>query len=425
MCRVPSRVPVPSRAGAPRATRGRDCGRGPEDDDVVRNGGREVYKRLRVPDTGEASTNTSTTNTTKTTTLSTPIPSSPAMAATTTRKVLISAFGDVSNLAVVSAPVSAPGRGEVQVAVVYSGFSGADVNMRLGSYPMQRAAPLTPGYCFAGRVKANGPGSARFRPGDVVCAVTVYDAQSEFVNVPEKHLCPVPAGLDLPTACALSLDWSTAYGMVMRTAKVAAGQRVFVHGMSGAVGYAAMALCRLQGAVVYGTASRRNHEALRALGAHPFVYTDKAWIREMQALGGAHAVFDPLGFESFDESYAILSTAQPSRLVGYGGNLAALEGGRRRSPLPYFAKLLARNAAVWSNKATSVYSITRDDAHFQPDLAALMELAREGRVRVPIKHVWALDDIREAHESWGKLPGMGSLLVRVSDEATEDGGALH
>ncbi|KND90078.1 Protein indc11 [Tolypocladium ophioglossoides CBS 100239] len=336
----------------------------------------------------------------------------------TTRKVVISAFGDASNLAVVSAPMPAPARNEVQVAVVYSGFSGADVNMRLGWYPMQRAAPLTPGYCFVGRVAANGPGSSRFAPGAVVAAVTVYDAQSELVNIPEKHLVPVPQGVGLQTACALPLDWNSAYGMVMRTASVSAGQRVFVHGLSGAVGYAVMALCQLQGAVVYGTASQRNHDELRRLGAHPFVYTDKAWIGEMQALGGAHAVFDPLGFESYDESYAILCTAAPSRLVGYGGNLTALTGGKRRHWLPYVLKLMLRNAAVWSSKATSFYYISRDDKNFQPDLAALMNLAQEGRVQVPIKHVWALDDIREAHESWGKLHGMGSILVRVSDDAT-------
>ena len=49
------------------------------------------------------------------------------------------------------------------------------------------------------------------------------------------------------------------------TTLVCKGQRVFVHGLSGAVGYAVMTLCLLEGAEVYGTASERNHDALRRL----------------------------------------------------------------------------------------------------------------------------------------------------------------
>lgn len=38
----------------------------------------------------------------------------------------------------------------------------------------------------------------------------------------------------------------------------------------------------------------------------------------MQDVGGAHAVFDPLGYESFDESYSILSPK--GILAAYGSN---------------------------------------------------------------------------------------------------------
>ncbi|KAJ6445116.1 indc11-like protein [Purpureocillium lavendulum] len=338
-------------------------------------------------------------------------------AASTTRKVVVTAFGEPSVLTVTTSPMAAPARGEVQVRVLYSGFSGADVNMRMGTYPMQRRAPLTPGYCFVGRV-ADPNGSADFRPGDMVTAVTVYDSQSELINVPENYLTPVPKNLDIRTACALSLDWNTAYGMVVRKAKVVPGQRVFIHGLSGAVGYALLVLCERLGAIVYGTASERNHAALKARGAHPFVYTDKRWIEAMKDLGGAHVVFDALGYESFDESYAILSASEPSLLVGYGGNLGVLTEGKSRSPLPYVIKLMLRNLAFWSCKATTTYFITRDDKNFQPELRELMQLAQDGRIEVPIKQVWEMDDIQEAHRTYGKGAGMGSLLIRVANDAS-------
>lgn len=172
------------------------------------------------------------------------------------RKALISEIGDVSKISIVDADIADPSPNEVQVKVIYSGFSGTDINMRLGRYPMQRKAPLTPGYCFVGRVKTNGTSSKRFQSGDLVTAVTIHDAEAELINVAEKYLFRVPAGLDMQQVTALSMDWNTAYSMVMHAANVQSGQRVFEQGMSGAVGCATMVLCQLQGATVYGTASQ-------------------------------------------------------------------------------------------------------------------------------------------------------------------------
>ena len=338
------------------------------------------------------------------------------------RKALISAFGDVSNVAVVDGWISPPARKEVQVEVLYAIFSGADVSMRLGWYPLQRAAPLTPGYCLVGRVVSNGPGSSGFSEGSLVAALTTYDAQATLANVPERYLVPVPPELDTDAGrqqvAALTLNWTTAYGMVTRTAAVASGQRVFVHGLSGAVGHAAATLCLRAGAEVYGTASARNHAALQTLGVKQvFDHADKAWIGAMRALGGAHAAFDALGFESWDESYSIL--ADGGILVGYGGNKGILEAGteaRHRSPFPHIAKLLAHNLKVWSGRRTAFYYIDRDDKAFTLDLIQLITMVKNGEVDVSIKKVWDLDteSLRSAHESWGKSPGLGSSLIRVA-----------
>ncbi|KAL8793213.1 MAG: hypothetical protein Q9195_004149 [Heterodermia aff. obscurata] len=332
---------------------------------------------------------------------------------TPTRKVIISAFGDTSNLSVEKTTIPDPPANHVQVRTIYSGFSGSDINMRLGRYPMQKQAPLTPGYSLVGKVAKNGPGSSRFSAGDLVACLTVYDAEADYVNLPEKYLIPLPAGTDLQQATALVLDWTTAYGLVMRAAKVTSGRKVFVHGVSGAVGYAAMILAQRQGAKVYGTCSEKNHAAIKAAGATPFTYTNKDWMQAMKDLGGADVVFDPLGFQSWDESFSILSSK--GRLVGFGGNLATLNGQTDRSVLWPTIKLLSRNLALWSGKKTSFYYITRDDKTFRPDLVRLFEMCRDGEITVPIKAVFELDDIKKAHESWSTSTGLGSFLVKVSD----------
>ena len=204
--------------------------------------------------------------------------------------------------------------------------------------------------------------------------------------------------------------------MVYRAAKVTKGQRVFIHGLSGAVGHATMMLCKLQGADIYGTASERNHATLRKLGVTPFVYTDKKWIDAMNKLGGMHTVFDALGYESWDESFSILITKEPSLLVAYGCNLVSLNGETARSIIPPTLKLLARNACIWSKRSTIFYYISRDQSTFQPELNILFKMVEEGKIDVPIKAIWDMEDIKVAHENWGKAEGLGSLLIRVRAE---------
>ncbi|KAF2501414.1 GroES-like protein [Lophium mytilinum] len=334
---------------------------------------------------------------------------------TTIRKAVITGAGDVSNISVTDGPISAPERHHVQVRVLYSGFSGSDINMRLGIYPFQKKAPFTPGYCLIGRVNVNGRDSQKFAKGALVACLSVYDAEAELANLPEKYLIPVPEGLDLQQATALILDWNTAYGMVMHTANVSSGQRVFVHGMSGAVGYAVTILAQLQGAEVYGTASPKNHDAIKQLGATPFTYANKDWISAMTELGGVHAVFDALGFESWDESYSILTQKERSILVGYGGNLPMLTGQPPRSMTVAVTKLLAQNMKICKRR-TTFYYIGRDDKTFVPDLTALFDLLKQGKIQVPIKRVYGLEEVPQAHKSWNTGAGMGSLLVKIADD---------
>ncbi|KAL9635940.1 MAG: hypothetical protein Q9204_002434 [Flavoplaca sp. TL-2023a] len=314
---------------------------------------------------------------------------------TPSRKVVITALGDVSNLSIVKTTIPDPPRDHVQIRIFYSGFSGTDINMRLVDI----------------RFVKNGPSCSKHQIGDIVACLTVYDAQSEYANQPQRYLVPIPEGTDLQQATAL-VDWSTAYSLAINTGKVSSGQKVFVHGISGAVGYACIILYQLQGAQVYGTYSEKNFARIEKLGAIPFIYTDKDWIESIKAFSGADLVFDPLGFESWDESYSILSPT--GHLLGYGGNLATLNGQAERSVLWPTIKLLGKNL-YWSGKKTTFFYITRDSKSFSSNLAKIFKIQRTGEIKVPIKAVFNMEDIKTAHESWSKSSGLGSFLVKVSD----------
>jgi NADPH:quinone reductase-like Zn-dependent oxidoreductase len=320
---------------------------------------------------------------------------------TSIRKAVITGFGDPSHITIATSEIAHPAPNEVQVKVLYAGFGGSDIAMRLGGYPMQKKAPLTPGYSCIGRI--------------LVASLTTYDSQAELINIPEKYLVLVPEGLDLAQAVALVLDWTTAYGMVYRTAKVTQGQRVFIHGLSGSVGFALLTLCKLRGAEVYGTASEYNHAAIREAGAVPFVYTNKSWMMAINGIGGAHVVFDPLGFESWDESYSILAP-EGGLLVGYGGNYNVLNGWKKRSPVPHVVKLLSKNLNVFCKGNTSFFWVAKEQNTFEPELQTLFQMLRDGEIKVSIRDSWTLDQVPEAHRKFNKGPGVGAVVVKVSDD---------
>ncbi len=330
----------------------------------------------------------------------------------TVKQVRVPRFGDESVLEVIEAKIASPKTGEMQVQVLHSVVAGSDVNMRRGMYPLQKKAPLTPGYSMIGRVLENGPGVAAFAPGALVACLTIYGAQAERMNVPARFVVPVPEQVDLRQATAIILDWMTAYEMLERSAQVRRGQRIFVHGLSGSVGTALLHLGRLRGAEVFGTASSSKHAELAANGAVAFDYRRKEWIGEMRRFGGVDAVFDPLGYQSFDESYSILRRG--GLLVGYGQNLPALSNGPRPSPLPMILKLFARNLTFWTGKRTTFFGLFRGSKHFAPDLALLFQWLAEGRIQVPIKAVYPLTEIQEAHRMYARGSGIGSIVLDVS-----------
>ncbi|KAH7395347.1 chaperonin 10-like protein [Phaeosphaeria sp. MPI-PUGE-AT-0046c] len=336
---------------------------------------------------------------------------------TNIRRVVYAAEGGPEVVSVVTAPIADPTANQVQVKVIYAHMGGGDIAMRLGYYPQQKpAAGLHPGYALVGRVHKNGSMASKFKVGDLVACLTVYEAEADLCNCTEKYLVPVPEGVDLTQAVPLITDWTTAYGMAYRTANISKGTRVFIHGLSGSVGFALLTLCKLQGADVYGTASEKNQAAVREAGATPFTYANKDWMPAMKNMGGAHYVFDPLGFESWDESWDIL--AQDSgHLVGYGGNSDMLNGKKPRSQYPGIAKLIAKGLVPFCPKKTTFFYIDKDQKTFEPELMKLFAMLRDGDITPRIRKMWTLEEVPEAHRTWSKSTGIGAIVIKVAEDA--------
>jgi NADPH:quinone reductase-like Zn-dependent oxidoreductase len=130
---------------------------------------------------------------------------------------------------------------------------------------------------------------------------------------------PKPAGLGWSQAAGLLVGAVAAFHLV-EAAAVGAGDRVIVHGASGAVGSVAVQLARLRGAEVIGTVSAAREDALRALGATPVRYGEGLEERLRALLPeGADAALDTVGSdEALDASVALVrDRSRVATVAGY------------------------------------------------------------------------------------------------------------
>ncbi len=96
-------------------------------------------------------------------------------------------------------------------------------------------------------------------------------AYAEYVTAPSRQLARKPPGLSHAEAAALPLAGLTAWQSLVDTARLAAGQRVLIHGAGGGVGHLAVQIAKARGAYVVGTASAAKHEFVRSLGADELI----------------------------------------------------------------------------------------------------------------------------------------------------------
>lgn len=327
------------------------------------------------------------------------------------KQIIVSAFGGIEVLKLRELPVPEPGKGEARVRVITSAISGADINMRRGTYPKMLTPPFTPGYSIIGEIDKNGSGATRFAKGQRVACLTVIGGQSQFIILPESLLHLVPDGVDPVLAVALVLDGMTAYQMISRKVRLQKGAKVFIHGASGAVGALLSILARRMGLRALGTGSPGKHADLKKMGVEPFDYRQPSFVEAVRNEGGVDAVFDPLGYESFDLSYSMLRKG--GTIVGYGFN-GSTYAEQKRSIMPSFLKLFARNL-IPDGKHATFYSINRKSAHFAEDQAELFRMLASGEIQPPIRALFSLTEVPEAHAYWaGGGQGIGSIVIRVS-----------
>jgi NADPH:quinone reductase len=193
-----------------------------------------------------------------------------------------------------------PGTGEVLIDVEAAGVSRADVMQREGRYPPPPGASPVLGLEVSGTIARTGPGAARWKTGDRVCALTNGGGYAECVAVPAGQVLPIPPGWSAVEAAALPENAFTVYDNLFTRARLQAGETVLVHGGTSGIGSTAIMFARAFGATAIATAGTPEKCAdCRRLGAaHAINYRTTDFVSEVARITngrGVDVVLDIVG----------------------------------------------------------------------------------------------------------------------------------
>jgi NADPH:quinone reductase-like Zn-dependent oxidoreductase len=284
--------------------------------------------------------------------------------------------------------------------------------------------PLVPGCDGAGVVDAVGAGVTGWKRGERVVLAPGYvgrpDAESargldqlsatygifgemrdgtcaEHVVAPERNVLRLPEHVPFEVAAAFPLVYLTAWTMLVRRARLEAGEAVLVHAAGAGVSTAAIQVARLLGAgrVLATTTSPAKVERARALGAEDvFDTTDREWpkrVRERTGGRGADVVVDHVGQATFQGSLKAL--AKGGRLVTCGATSGpAVEV---HLNLVFFKSLSVLGSTMGS----------------LGDVHRLLDLVAGGRLAPVVDSVLPFSQVAEAHRRLEAREVFGKLVL--------------
>ena|ERR687894_510313 len=235
------------------------------------------------------------------------------------RAIAIEKFGGRDRLELLELPAPEPGAGDVLVRVRAAGVGPWDAKAREGLFGGQ-SFPRVLGMEGSGIVEGVGEGVSDLRAGD---EVYVYSrgCYAQYVAAPAQKTARKPASLSFEEAAGVPVAASTAHQGLVEEIALERGETVLITGAAGGVGTMAVQIAHSLRARVLGTASPRNHDYLRSLGADEALDYHGDWVGAARdaAPGGVDAVFDCVGGETFRRGFeAVRDGGRVVTIVAFG-----------------------------------------------------------------------------------------------------------
>jgi NADPH:quinone reductase-like Zn-dependent oxidoreductase len=244
-------------------------------------------------------------------------------------------YGAPEVLVLEQAPRPEPNADQVLIQLKAAGVNPADWKYLAGFFKqfMPLQFPWTPGLEGSGIVESVGANVTTLKQGDEVYGI-VTGGYTEYALALASDVQPKPANLTFEEAASLPVGTLTAWGALIDTANVQAGQRVLIHGAAGGVGAYAVQLARWKGAHVTGTASDKNLDFVRSLGAENVI--DYNATRFETVLSDLDVVIDTVGGDLPERSFQVIRpggmfvtvAGRLTEEAGKAQNIKAVSAGR-------------------------------------------------------------------------------------------------
>ncbi|EON24563.1 alcohol dehydrogenase [Nocardioides sp. CF8] len=206
-------------------------------------------------------------------------------------------------------PVPAIGPHDVLVEVRAASINPLDVMVRNGEFKqlLKYERPFVLGHDVAGVITQVGADVRDFEVGDEIYA-RPRDLRigtfAEQIAIDADDVALKPGSLSFAEAGAVPLVALAAWQALVEVADVKPGQKVLVHAGAGGLGSTVIQVAKHLGAHVATTASSKDVEKVRALGADVVVdYTAQDFT---EVLSGYDVVLDSLGADSLERSLTVL-----------------------------------------------------------------------------------------------------------------------
>ena len=262
------------------------------------------------------------------------------------KAVQFAEYGGPEVLQVVEVEEPHAGAGEVRIAVRAAGVNALDWKLRAGSMRemMPLSLPAGTGVDAAGVVDEVGEGVSNVAVGDAVfgsgsATFAQYAVLSSWAAKPDGLSFEEAAGYPVPVETAIR---------ILNQVGVQPGQTLLVSGAAGGVGSAVVQIAGERGITVIGTASERNQEYLRSLGATATTYGE-GLVERVHALApnGIDAALDIAGSGVIPELIEL--TGEPSKVLSIADFSAPKLGAQVSSGGNTKTQALAEAAQLFTN----------------------------------------------------------------------------
>jgi len=286
-----------------------------------------------------------------------------------------------------------PSRGEVLIEVHAAGVNPIDWKVREGYAKgwLNHKLPLIPGWDVSGIVVDLGEGVKNFAAGDQVYGkldASLDGAYAEYAVTNTENIAFKPRTADHVHAAAVPIAALTAWQSLFDLAGLSAGQTVLIHAAAGGVGHFAVQFAKWKGARVLGTASVRNAEFVKKIGADMVIdYTTRKFEEEAS---GVDCVLDTQGGDVLRRSLPVLKRG--------GIVVSTLE------------ELSAEDLKKYGIRAAHI--VARSDSSQLKEIASLMDA---GHVKTMVETVLPLEEARKAHELSQSGHARGKIVLKVKE----------